>query len=82
LGVDSNPHPKNSSPDSIFLLNQYNYVTNSVTFFRAIIPISGNNRYPVPVHCMIRLWYIAVITLLSDLLFLCYFLCFGFNLTI
>ena len=23
-----------------------------VTFFRAIIPISGNNRYPVPVYCI------------------------------
>ena len=47
-GVDSNP-PK-SPPDSIFLLNQYNYVTNSVTFFRVIIPISADsNRYPVPV---------------------------------
>ena len=26
---------------SILFLNQYNYVTNSVTFFRAIIPVTG-----------------------------------------
>jgi len=43
LGVDSNlPKTPQASPDSIFLLNQYNYVTNSATFFREIIPISGN----------------------------------------
>jgi len=35
--------------------------------------MSGNNRYPVPVRCMIRLLYIVVISLLSDLFFICYF---------
>jgi len=72
LGVDSNP--SKSPLDSIFLLNQYNCVTNSVTFFHVIIPNSDNNRYPVPIHCMIRLWYVAVTSLLSDLFFLCYML--------
>ena len=73
-GVDYNPlRLPQASPDSIFLLNQYNYVINSVTFFCVIIPISGNNRYPVPVHCMNKLWYIAVISLLSHLFFFCYF---------
>ena len=44
-------------------------------YWQLTIPINGNirnNRYPVPVHCMIRLRYTAVISLLSDLFFICY----------